>query len=67
MGAGRLDLELERGSTVAAAFEELSLRHPKLDGLRAGLRCAVDLEYVEWGAPLHDGAELALIPPTAGG
>lgn len=35
--------------------------------MRSNLRCAVDQEYVDWETPLHDGAELALIPPTAGG
>ena len=49
------------------AFQELSLRHPKLAEMRANLRCAVDQEYVDWETSLHDGAELALIPPTAGG
>jgi molybdopterin converting factor small subunit len=35
--------------------------------MRANLRCAIDQEYVDWETPLPDGAELALIPPTAGG
>jgi molybdopterin converting factor small subunit len=64
---GKLELEVETGSTVSAAFEELSRAHPELARMRAGLRCAVDLEYAAWDTPLHDGAEVALIPPTAGG
>jgi molybdopterin converting factor small subunit len=55
------------GSTAATAFLELSLRHPKLAEMRANLHCAIDQEYVDWETPLHDGAEVALIPPTAGG
>jgi molybdopterin converting factor small subunit len=31
------------------------------------LRWAVDQEYAGWDQVLRDGAELALIPPTAGG
>jgi molybdopterin synthase catalytic subunit len=55
------------GSTAATAFLELSLRHPKLAEMRANLHCAIDQEYVDWETSLHDGAEVALIPPTAGG
>ena len=67
VGAGKLELQVEVGSTAAIAFQELVLRHPELAQMRANLRCALDQEYVDWGTMLHDGAELALIPPTAGG
>jgi molybdopterin synthase catalytic subunit len=67
VGAGRLELEMGAGSTVATAFQELARLHPRLTEMRTYLRCAVDQEYVDWGTSLHDGAELALIPPTAGG
>jgi molybdopterin synthase catalytic subunit len=66
-GTGRLELEMGAGSTAANAFEELSRLHPGLAAMRAELRCAVDLEYADWETSLHEGAELAFIPPTAGG
>jgi molybdopterin synthase catalytic subunit len=58
---------MDDGSTPATAFQELVARHPELALMRANLRCAVDQEYVAWETVLHDGAEVALIPPTAGG
>jgi molybdopterin synthase catalytic subunit len=66
-GSGHLELELPPGATAAEAFSALAAAHPGLAPLRDRLRCAVDEEYQDWSTPLHDGAELALIPPTAGG
>lgn len=67
MGASHLELEVAEHSTPESVFEELSVREPKLAAMRSVLRCAIDQEYSTWDAVLHDGAELALIPPTAGG
>jgi molybdopterin synthase catalytic subunit len=55
------------GSTPESVFAELCVREPRLAPMRAVLRCAVDQDYSTWDAVLQDGAELALIPPTAGG
>jgi MoaE-MoaD fusion protein len=55
------------GSTPASVFDELCRRQPGLGPMRSMLRCAVDQEYAAWDQVLRDGAELALIPPTAGG
>ena len=62
-----MELETGEGSTAAVVFDELCRRQPRLAAMKAMLRCAVDQEYADWDSVLHDGAELALIPPTAGG
>jgi molybdopterin converting factor subunit 1 len=66
-GAGHVEVEVEEGTTPASIFEQLSAAHPQLAPTRARLRVAIDQEYAEWETPLRDGAELAFIPPTAGG
>ena len=66
-GEGRLRLEVGEDSSPRAVFEALGRSHPALRELETRVRCAVDLEYCDWDAPLHDGAEVAFIPPTAGG
>lgn len=66
-GVSELSLDLPDGATVAQAKEPLLERLP---ALREHLdRCgyAVNFAYVRPGAPLHDGDELALIPPVSGG
>ena len=58
---------MEEGSTPETVFAVLAATSPALAPLRPRLRCAVGDEYVEWTVALHDQAELAFIPPTAGG
>lgn len=51
------------GEVLAA----LEARHPALAALRPHLRFALNQEFTDVGAEVPDGAELALIPPVAGG
>jgi molybdopterin converting factor subunit 1 len=67
LGLSHLELEVAEESTPESVFAELSQREPRLAPMRSVLRCAVDHEYSRWDAVLHEGAEVALIPPTAGG
>lgn len=67
-GVDREELELpgER-STVAQALEHLLGLHPSLRPVAPHLRVAVNQEFAQPGDLVPDGAELALIPPVAGG
>ena len=42
-------------------------RYHRLDGLIGSTRLAVNQEYQPWETLLHEGDELALIPPVSGG
>ncbi len=64
---GSETLELPEGATAAQALEAACARHPGLRAIAGQLRVAVDQEFVQLAAPLRDGAEIALIPPVAGG
>ncbi len=66
-GASRLDLEVDDRSSPSSVFREISTGSQALQRMRDNLRCAIDEEYASWDDRLHDGAELAFIPPTAGG
>lgn len=68
VGLTRETLELSGGAwTVEALLEHLASTHPALAPLLPHLRVAVDQRFVEPSAPLLDDAEVALIPPVAGG
>ena len=67
VGQGRIVVAVEEGSTPETVFAAVSAQAPGLAPLRADLRVAVDDAYCAWDAALKDGAELAFIPPTAGG
>jgi molybdopterin converting factor small subunit len=66
-GAGRIDLDVDEWSSPSSVFREIAGRAPALSAMRDNLRCAIDQEYGSWDDRLHDGAELAFIPPTSGG
>ncbi len=60
-------IELEAGASLEDLWGVLVERHPDLAGLRTHLRFAVDREFAEPECRLEEGAEVALIPPVAGG
>ena len=54
-------------ATVGALRRALADARPGLARVLARSRIAVDQEFVEDDAPLRDGAEVAIVPPVAGG
>jgi len=54
-------------ATVAELRRALAAAHPRLGPVLARCRIAVDQEFAEDEAPLRDGAEVAVVPPVAGG
>ena len=58
-------LELPEGATVADAMAQLEARFPSLK-LGEGM-AAVNAEFATRDTPLHDGDELAFLPPVSGG
>jgi len=65
-GAETEALELPAGATLAGVYALLRERHPSLPKA-AGVRGAINQEFSEWDAPVHDGDEVAFIPPVSGG
>jgi molybdopterin converting factor subunit 1 len=65
-GVAREELA-EAPPTVAALREALLARHPGLARLLPRCRLAVDEEFAGDDTPLPDGAEVAVVPPVAGG
>ena len=55
------------GGTVRQLLEQLAARHPELRPLLPHLRVAVNQEFQPLDAPVPDRAEVALVPPVAGG
>ncbi|NMO20966.1 molybdopterin converting factor subunit 1 [Pyxidicoccus fallax] len=66
-GGARQTLEVPEDARVSDVLRLLSERHPALAPLLPHLRVAVDQEFVGPEAPVRAGAEVALIPPVAGG
>jgi molybdopterin synthase catalytic subunit len=65
-----VEVEVEGSLAVLAVRALLDLlirRHPELERLAPHLRVAVNQQFAPADAPVPDGAEVALIPPVAGG
>ncbi|MBN1205249.1 MAG: molybdenum cofactor biosynthesis protein MoaE [Myxococcaceae bacterium] len=67
VGAQREALEVAGSARVRDVLGLLAERHPALGPLLPHLRVAVNHEFVDAEAEVPAGAELALIPPVAGG
>ena len=67
VGSPRETLERPPGARVADVLRLLASRHPALAPLLPHLRVAVNQEFSEADAEVPPGAEVALIPPVAGG
>jgi molybdopterin converting factor subunit 1 len=66
-GASSDALDLPEGSTASDALAAACERHPALQAVASKLRLAVDQEFAAAERKLHDGSEVALIPPVSGG
>lgn len=66
-GVSDLQLELPDGANVSRAVRRLAESHGELTSHLPRVAFAINQSYVKSDAILHDGDELALIPPVSGG
>lgn len=67
-GTGAQTITLPDGADLDALIGALTARYPALEPLWPHVRLAVDEAFVaDRGAPLADGATVAVIPPVSGG
>jgi molybdopterin synthase sulfur carrier subunit len=67
IGQGELTLELEAPTPARALLDRLCKEHPRLAPYSSSLRLAINGSYAAWEESVHDGDEVAVIPPVAGG
>jgi molybdopterin synthase catalytic subunit len=66
-GTREVCLELADGATIDDLKRRLATDYPRLEPMLATTVFAIDDEYVPFEERLHDGAEVAAIPPVSGG
>ena len=66
-GQDEILLNTAAPASVATIFQELLRRYPQLDRFRSSLLFAVNQEYAPADREVHDGDEMALLPPVSGG
>lgn len=62
----KLTMEMTDGHTLGALRESLFRQYPEFGKLKS-VAFAVGDEYRKDEFPLHEGAEVAIIPPVSGG
>ena len=60
-------MRLKEGSSVKDLAAEMLRHHPDLKSIEPTIRYSVNFEIAESNSPLHDGDEVAVLPPVAGG
>jgi molybdopterin converting factor small subunit len=67
VGKRQIDLVVPDGGTIADLHESLGAAHPLVKPILPAIVAAVAEEYVGIDYVLHEGDEVALIPPVSGG
>ena len=66
-GASELARSVPEGASAADAWNALVSEFPALGDYSRSISCAVNEEYARLTATLHDGDEVAFLPPVSGG
>ena len=66
-GTAELRRDVAEGATARDAWHTLAREFPALAEYGGSVSCAVNEEYSKLTAPLHDGDEVAFLPPVSGG
>lgn len=66
-GATRVTIALESGATVADLRQQIAAQVPAISELLGRVKVAVDLEVANDDVTISPDAEVALLPPVAGG
>ncbi len=67
VGRSEESLELAPGTKVGAVMEHYSGQYLQFQGLAKSIACSINQEYAPGSAVLHEGDEVALLPPVSGG
>ena len=66
-GTGELVREVPDSATVHTVWSALTAEMPALAQYERTMSVAVNAEYARMAAALHDGDEVAFMPPVSGG
>lgn len=66
-GASDLEYEVIAGATAQTLLDDIMSRHPTLEKSRDHVVITINKQAVHLDAPLHEGDEVAILPPVSGG
>ena len=66
-GASDLQYEIKTGATAQDLLDDIISKHPTLEKSRNHVVIMINKQAVHPDAPLHEGDEVAILPPVSGG
>ena len=66
-GTAELARDVEEGGTIATVWRQLADEYPALGPYERSISSAVNADYARMDTALHDGDEIAFLPPVSGG
>jgi molybdopterin converting factor subunit 1 len=66
-GAAELPREVAPGATIATIWKALAVEFPEMAPYQKSISSAVNAEYARMDQAVHDGDEVAFLPPVSGG
>ena len=66
-GTSELTRELPDDATALSAWQSIAREFPAMSPYERTVSCAVNEEYARMSTALHDGDEVAFLPPVSGG
>jgi molybdopterin converting factor subunit 1 len=67
VGAPEVSRDVPEGATLGVVWDRLAAEYPGLAPYRASISGAVNADYARMRAEVHDGDEVAFLPPVSGG
>jgi molybdopterin converting factor subunit 1 len=66
-GAAEMPREVSNGATIATVWQDLTGEFPGLSVYERSMSSALNADYARMDAEVHDGDEIAFLPPVSGG
>jgi molybdopterin converting factor subunit 1 len=66
-GTAEMPREVSTGATIATVWRELTGEFPGLSAYERSMSSALNADYARMDAEVHDGDEIAFLPPVSGG
>lgn len=67
LGASDLQYEVKSGATAQDLLDDIISKYPSLEKSRDHVVITINKQAVHLEAPLHEGDEVAILPPVSGG
>jgi molybdopterin converting factor subunit 1 len=67
VGASELTRDPGPNATIRAVWAGLTAEFPELAQYERSISSALNADYARMDAPVHDGDEVAFLPPVSGG